>query len=356
MDTRQTTDLLTQVCRQIQRTVQNVRQELGRSPKLCFAGAARTGKSLLFTTLFGRPATEVSSETAHAKARWGVSASFPIDDLPGYGTVGGQGEEERALTAMRESDLTVLIVTATSPPTMVERGLYDHLIRLNKPCILAVNKMDLVSKEQLEDLLERIRENFNLGRTPAVPVSAVEGTNLVSLCHTIYNSLTTDLRLPFIRSLRHLTAKGSLVNKLILGAVIAAGSIGFGLNPLPSDFFALAPLQISLVVRVGEAYGYHITPGLAKEFLMVSGLVSGAGLGFRELFRRLPVAGPFVSAGIAASGTFTIGLAAKYYFASGRRMSPRKAARLALTHRPDWGKQGPDVNVRAEWGKDAEAS
>ena len=309
-----------------------------RPIRLCFAGGPGTGKSALFRALFQDYWVEQEKQVRDNGARWGVSTNFKIGDLPGYGVVGGQGAEEEALSAMRESDVAILVLPATVGPSEVARGLYDHLVRMRKPLVIAVNKSDLGDEDQRAEVLEQIHLQFDHGKAAIVPVSAATGQNLSELCLAIYHKLTEDQRTSFIRGVQNAAAKSDLVNRLIAGGVITAGGIGL-LNPF-SDFLFLYPLQVMLVARIGSAYGFDLSLTQARNFLAASGLVGGAGLGFRQVFRQIvrfvPVGGKFIAATIAAAGTMAIGLAAKRYFSSSLELTPQEAARQA-TRRLRWG-------------------
>lgn len=321
-----------------------------RPIRLCFVGGPATGKSALFRALFEGYWVEEEKQVRDNGVRWGISTNFKIGDLPGYGVVGGQGDEEQALSAMRESDVAILVLPATVAPPEVARGLYDHLVRMRKPLVIAVNKSDLGDEEQRADVLERIQRQFDHGKTVIVPVSATTGQNLSELCLAIYHKLTEDQRTSFIRGVQNAVAKSDLVNRLIAGGVITAGGIGL-LNPF-SDFLFLYPLQVMLVARIGSAYGFDLSLTQARNFLTASGLVGGAGLGFRQVFRQIvrfvPVGGKFIAAAVAAAGTMAIGLAAKRYFSSSLELTPQEAARQATRRRRGWFRWSPGAGPREQ--------
>jgi small GTP-binding protein len=309
-----------------------------RPIKLCFVGGPATGKSALFHALFGDHWTEEEKQVRDNGARWGVSTNFKIGDLPGYGVVGGRGDEEQALSAVRESDVVILVLPATVPPSEVARGLYDHVTRMRKPLVIAVNKSDLGEEPERAEVLEQVRLRFDSGETLIVAVSAATAQNLDELGSAIYHKLEEGRRTPFIRGVQNAAAKSALVNRLIAGSVITAGGIGL-LNPF-SDFLFLCSLQVMLVARIASVYGFDLSLTQARHFLTATGLVGGAGLGFRQIFRQIvrfvPVGGKFIAAAIAASGTMTIGLAAKRYFASSLEITPLEAAQQATRRRPRW--------------------
>jgi uncharacterized protein (DUF697 family) len=209
---------------------------------------------------------------------------------------------------------------------------------MRKPLVIAVNKSDLGEEQERAEVLEQVRLRFDSGETLIVAVSAATGQNLGELGSAIYHKLNESLRTPFIRGVQNAAAKSALVNRMIAGSVITAGGIGL-LNPF-SDFLFLCSLQIMLVARIASVYGFDLSLTQARNFLTATGLVGGAGLGFRQIFRQIvrfvPVGGKFIAAVIAAGGTMTIGLAAKRYFASGMEITPQEAAQQATRRRPRW--------------------
>lgn len=327
-------DVWSQVWEEIKRkSFDKVRSD--RPFKLCLVGGPATGKSTLYQALFGQHWKEHEKQVRDNGARWGISTNFKIGDLPGYGVVGSQGDEEEALSALRESDVVILVLPGTVAPSDVSRGLHDHIMRMRKPLVIAVTKCDLGEESERAQVLEQIRLRFDNGRTPIVSVSAAMGQHLTELCYAIYQKLEDPL--PFIRGVHHVEAKSGLVNHIIAGSVVTAGGIGL-FNPF-SDFYFLYPLQVMLVARIASVYGFDLSPSQARNFLAASGLVGGAGLGFRQVFRQIirfvPVGGRFIAAAVAAAGTMVIGLAAKRYFSSGLEITPQEAARHA-TRRLRW--------------------
>jgi len=318
--------------------VKQIRRELQRKPKICLTGAVGTGKSSLFNAIFGEQLAETSNAVTTKQIQWGTTSTFDLGDLPGYGAIGGRSEEDKALQAMRDSDLVILVLQAVAVPTIVDKGLYDHIVRMGKPFVIAVNKIDLVNEQQLDEMLNYVRANFDEDRAPIIPVSATEAWNVDDLCEAVCQKLGEALRVPFIRSVQDRRVKHRLVNRLIVTSSLAAA--GLGVNPLPfSDLYSLWILQASLVTRIGLAYGYEVSPETAQQFLAAGGFVGGAGWGFRALFRQMakwiPGAGVALNAAVAAAGTMVIGFAAKKYFGSGLTLSPAEAWQWAKDrHRP----------------------
>ena len=98
---------------------------------------------------------------------------------------------------------------------------------------------------------------------------------------------------------------------------IVASAVGFIPFIPVADFFILTPIQIGLISKISNLYGYKVIP---KEFLkMVSGTV-GIGLAFKitasVINRLIPYVGWIVNATVAFAGTYAIGILAKHYIES----------------------------------------
>jgi uncharacterized protein (DUF697 family) len=128
------------------------------------------------------------------------------------------------------------------------------------------------------------------------------------------------------------TMSDAEMDKYILNHAIANGAIE--LLPQSLATMAIIPLQMKLVYRIGQSYGYEMDKGHIKEFLATAGVgltsqyVEQVG---RKLLGGLlgAVAGGLgrglgsVATGAAFSfaTTFALGQLAKRYYAGGRQMN-----------------------------------
>lgn len=92
----------------------------------------------------------------------------------------------RALEAIREADLAVLMVEP-KPPADIEQRLIEELRRLDKPAILAINKIDLVKKHELLPVIEEYSHLH--GFMEVVPVSALKMDGIDSLMDAVVKHL-----------------------------------------------------------------------------------------------------------------------------------------------------------------------
>ena len=145
-----------------------------------------------------------------------------------------------------------------------------------------------------------------------------------------------------------LAAAGSapVVNEQVLDQTILTAAITNGaLELLPETLstMAIIPLQMRLVYRIGQAYGYELNRGHIKDFLATAGVgltsqyLEQAG---RKLLGGLlgkigggllrGVGNQAVSSGMSFSATYALGHVARRYYAGGRTLSV-SLARLGCT-------------------------
>ena len=122
------------------------------------------------------------------------------------------------------------------------------------------------------------------------------------------------------------------LDKAILNAAIMNGAIE--LLPETLSTMAIIPLQMRLVYRMGQAYGYQLDSGHVKDFLatvgvgltsqyleqagrkLIGGLLGRVGGGMLGGLGRQAV-----SSGMSFAATYALGHVAKRYYAGGRTLS-----------------------------------
>jgi GTP-binding protein len=97
----------------------------------------------------------------------------------------------RSEKGIRRADLCVLVIDATMGVTAQDKKIAGQIQEARKPCVVAVNKWDLVEiegdrKEFLHEFMQGIRaELFFLDYAPVILVSAKTGDNMMRLFRTI---------------------------------------------------------------------------------------------------------------------------------------------------------------------------
>ncbi len=99
-----------------------------------------------------------------------------ITDTPGIHkpkTKLGNTMIETAFTMFSEVDVILFLIEATSEEIgRGDRRILDKIIESKKPCILVINKIDLVEKEKLLKLIDTYRKEFDF--KAVVPISATK--------------------------------------------------------------------------------------------------------------------------------------------------------------------------------------
>jgi len=93
---------------------------------------------------------------------------------------------ESARATFRDADIIYLLIEA-GEPSAEQIELVEQVRELNKPTFLIINKVDLVRKDTLLPLIERLSTLMNF--TEIVPVSALHGDNVDELVALTENHL-----------------------------------------------------------------------------------------------------------------------------------------------------------------------
>ena len=122
------------------------------------------------------------------------------------------------------------------------------------------------------------------------------------------------------------------LDRMILNAAILNGALEIMPDRLAT--FAIVPLQMRLVYRIGKQYGFELDRGHIKDFLatMGIGLTSQFLEGYAQRFlggltRRFAggllgrLAGQAASAAVGFATTYALGQVARRYYAGGRTLN-----------------------------------
>jgi small GTP-binding protein len=309
------------------------RPDIGRT--IGIVGPVNTGKSTLYNALVseGQEKAAVSPVPGSTRtAQSGASGVLTVVDTPGAddveiagaGTHEGRRRREAALAAAQAADFLVMVFDAS---TGIGRGalvVYQDLLRLGKPYLIALNKMDLVSGHQ-QQVVRQAAQNLQVDESVMIPVSALEGTGLDRLIFAIVRS-DPELMLTIAEVMPRY--RFSLAQRRIVQAATAAGSVNLATSPIPIPFASFIPLsgiQAGLVLSLARIYGYDITPGRAKELLTTFAAGFGARTLFQQLITKIPGAGWALGTAIAAATTLAIGYSATAWFAYGEPVTAQAA-------------------------------
>lgn len=169
--------------------------------EIAIVGRPNVGKSSLINAILQDSRTMVSNISGTTRDAVDVpyrrdDHDYTLIDTAGIRPRGKQDSTVEIFSVMRSersirrADLCVIVVDATEGVTAQDKKIAGLIQEAEKPCLVVVNKWDLVKeaagfgtrKEQLESLLERIRvELFFVDYAPIIVVSALKGEGMTRL-------------------------------------------------------------------------------------------------------------------------------------------------------------------------------
>lgn len=148
--------------------LEHYKPAFGHKNSVAIVGPANGGKSTLYNQLIShdQDRAEVSSIPGTTRQNQAAEAGlFVVIDTPGADAVGAVGERERqiAFEAVSTADFLVVMFEATRGIKKSERALFDDLLELGKPFIVVLNKMDLISKAERDEVLAAAATTVAMG-------------------------------------------------------------------------------------------------------------------------------------------------------------------------------------------------
>lgn len=158
-----------------------------KSGFVALIGRPNAGKSTLLNRLVGEKLAIVSDKPQTTRNRIIGVRNYPDAQVVFVDTPGVHRPLHRlnvrmldtALQTLKEVDVVTAVVDAGDPPGGGDRFLMDVLRKVDSPRVLALNKVDLLPKEQVLPLIERY--NREVGFADIVPISALTGDNVSRL-------------------------------------------------------------------------------------------------------------------------------------------------------------------------------
>ncbi len=92
-----------------------------------------------------------------------------------------------ARAACREVDMVLLMIEIGHPNDPRISSIVGNLKRMRKPCILVINKIDMMAKEHLLPIIDHYRQVYDF--EDIIPVSAIKGDGLDRLLDRLKESL-----------------------------------------------------------------------------------------------------------------------------------------------------------------------
>ena len=345
-------------------------------------GRVSTGKSSLLNALIGEQRFNVSPLHGETKRtsmeRWSEveAAGVYLIDTPGLDEAGGENREEMAKEVAHRSDLVIFVVDGDV--TDSELSSLQVLLTQGRPVVVALNKSDLYTKDELDALLASVRSKTK-GLVQSDDVLAVaaqprpqqiievddegnektssrerdadidklrlrlweifenEGKTLAALNASLFAADLSDQV-----GVRILNARREIGDKLVRTYCVAKG-VAVAFNPIPvADLFAAAFIDVGMVMHLSKVYDLPISKREAGSLVSVIVAEAAALMGTVWALHlvssalKVGTAGlsTLVTAGaqgaIAYYSTYVVGQIAAEYLAKGK----------------SWGDSGPKVVVQ----------
>lgn len=165
-------------------------------PEIAFAGRSNVGKSSLLNTLVRRKSFARVSRTPGRTREinfFRINNEFVLVDLPGYGYARISKEKKAEWRPMIESYLRrttqlrgiVLLLDIRREPSDDDRAMLDFLAETEVPTIVALTKVDKLSKAAARERVASIAKDLALDSDQVIPFSSPTGEGRVELLEAI---------------------------------------------------------------------------------------------------------------------------------------------------------------------------
>jgi small GTP-binding protein len=294
----------------------------GLNNTVVIVGQPNTGKSTLFNKLKGQNLSPTSAQAGTTKTLMRTDfGPFTLVDTPGH-------LPDVMESGMAQASVIVFLIDSSQGLQAGDRELYEDIQRLDKPTIIAVNKVDeLKGGESGDQFATEVAVALD---TPGViPISARTGENIAEELIPVIIDASPEAALAVGRELpayRRVAAQRIIRDSTVL-------SLAAGLEPIPFiDIPILLGTQIRLVLRLAALYGEPMdnadAKGHARE--LIATLAGGIGLRYlaEQAAKAVPFGGDFLAGAIAGAATWSIGQVALEYYEKDKQLSPKGLQQL----------------------------
>jgi GTP-binding protein Era len=172
-----------------------------RSGFVGIIGAPNAGKSTLLNQVLGQKISITSKKPQTTRDRILGIVNRPLSQIIFMDTPGIHRSKslfnrrivDQAILAMEDADMILFMIDAASRNYTAEKLILAQLKTIRKTVILALNKIDLVKKDQVYTLVEEFQKLHDF--KAIVPVSAEKGVQVEDLLKEIESSLPESPRL-----------------------------------------------------------------------------------------------------------------------------------------------------------------
>ncbi|MEY2626422.1 MAG: GTP-binding protein EngA [Actinomycetota bacterium] len=251
------------------------RDDLEGVPRIAIVGRPNVGKSTLFNRLCGeersvvhdmagttRDAIDTLIESDEGRILLvdtaGMRRRSKIDDSAEYYSL------VRALRAVDEADVALLVIDATQGITSQDQRLAERIDAAGSPLIVVLNKWDLLDTEQREEVtIELGRKLYFIGDAPVLRVSALSGKGVHRLLPILKESIDQYHRRVPTRDVNRVLAEAQQKQPAAAGARVLYALQGASDPPTFTLFVnrELPPAYLRYLERsIREAFKFGSTP------------------------------------------------------------------------------------------------
>ncbi len=166
-----------------------------KSGFISIAGAPNAGKSTLLNKMLGQKISITSRKPQTTRNRiLGVvhkeTSQQVFIDTPGVHRASSPLNVmmvDAAISSFGDVDVILLLIDVSTPDPDSEKIIINKLKKQKKPVVLALNKIDLIKKHELLEMIERWSSAYEF--KSVIPVSAKHGTQVDQLLNILENLL-----------------------------------------------------------------------------------------------------------------------------------------------------------------------
>ena len=173
-------------------------------PEIALSGRSNVGKSSLINTLLGRKSlARVSSSPGKTITinYYDIDKKLYIVDLPGYGYAKRSKDSKVVWSTLTEDffvknpskdalKLVIQLIDIRTGPTDDDIMMINWMIDMNCPFVVVATKTDKLSKKQLSEALEKIKNEYFLGTgIDILPFSSITRDGRDELWNKIFEAI-----------------------------------------------------------------------------------------------------------------------------------------------------------------------
>ena len=173
--------------------------------EIAFAGRSNVGKSSLINALVGRKRLAYSGSTQGMTRQinfYNLDDEIHFVDLPGYGYAKRSKESKQVWSSLTESfftsnpssdalKLVIQLIDVRTGPTDDDVMMINWMIDMGVPFTVVATKTDKLSKNQLNEALKKINDEYFLGTgIEILPFSSVTRAGKDELWRKIFDAIS----------------------------------------------------------------------------------------------------------------------------------------------------------------------